>query len=100
MADDYTNEEPMPADATRSLLLWASGFGAGAVVVLLLGVLLINMGVWGHDASTSNTPAAQSAANAPTPAGPNPKQTNPPGTPGPQTTGQSQPHQSAPQSER
>ena len=94
MADDYTNEEPMPAEATRNLFLWASGFGAGAVVVLLLGVLLINMGLWGHEA---NTPAAQSAANAPTQPGANPQQTNPPGTPGPQTTGQAQPPQSAPQ---
>jgi hypothetical protein len=97
MADDYTNEEPMPASATRSLLLWASGFGAGAVVVLLGGVLLVSMDVWGHDASTSNTPAAQSAANAPTKPGPNPQQTNPSGTPAPQTTGQAQPQQSAPQ---
>jgi hypothetical protein len=97
MADDYTNEEPMPVEATRNLLLWASGFGAGAVIVLLGGVLLVNMGVWGHDAGASNTPAAQSAANAPTQPGPNPQQTNPSGTPAPQTTGQAQPPQSAPQ---
>ena len=97
MANDYSNEEPMPAGATRSLMLWASGFGAGAVVVLLGGVLLVNLGVWGHDNSASNTPAAQSAANAPTQPGPNPQQTNPSGTPAPQTTGQAQPSQSAPQ---
>ncbi|WP_068020378.1 hypothetical protein [Rhodoplanes sp. Z2-YC6860] len=99
MADDYTtNEEPMPVNATRNLLLWASGFGAGAMIVLLGGVLLVNMGVWGHDAGASNTPAAQSAANAPTQPGPNPQQTNPSstpapsGTPTPQTTGQAQQH--------
>ena len=96
MADDYTNEEPMPASATRNLLLWASGFGAGAVIVVLGAVLLVNMGVWGHDASTSNTPAAQSAANAPTKPGPNPQQTNPPGTPAPQTTGQAPASSNAP----
>jgi hypothetical protein len=97
MADDYTQQEPMPAEATRSLLLWASGFGAGAVVVLLLGVLLINMGIWGRDAGFGSTPAAQSATNVPTPAGPNQYQTNPPGTAAPQTTGQAQPQESAPQ---
>ena len=96
MARDYTHDEPMPANATRSLMLWASGFGAGAMIVLLGAVLLVNMGVWGHDAGASNTPAAQSAANAPTKPGPNPQQTNPSGTP-PQTTGQAQPSQSAPQ---
>src|ERR1051325_10379028 len=73
MADDYTHEEPMPADATRNLLLWASGFGAGAVIVLLGGVLLVGLGVLGHDSSTSKTPAAQSAANAPTKPRPNPQ---------------------------
>ena len=75
----------------------AAGFGAGAMIVLLGGVLLVSMGVWGHDASASNTPAAQSAANAPTQPGPNPQQTNPSGTPAPQTTGQALPQQSAPQ---
>lgn len=89
MAEDYTNEESMPASATRSLLLWASGFGIGAMVILLGGVLLVNMGVWGHDAGTSNTPAGQSAANAPTKPGPNPQQSNLSGTSTPQTTGQS-----------
>ena len=97
MANDYTNEEPMPANATRSLMLWASGFGIGAMVILLGGVLLVNMGVWGHDAGTSNTPAAQSAANSPTQPGPNPQQSNPSGTSAPQTTGQAPSPQSAPQ---
>lgn len=89
MTDDYTNEESMPASATRSLLLWASGFGIGAMVILLGGVLLVNMGVWGHDAGTGDTPAGQSATNAPTQPGPNPQQSNPSGTSAPQTTGQS-----------
>jgi hypothetical protein len=98
MADDYTHEEPMPADATRNLLLWASGFGAGAVIVLLGGVLLVGLGVLGHDSSTSKTPAAQSAANAPTKPGPNPQPSAAPsGASAPQTTGQSPPQQSAPQ---
>jgi hypothetical protein len=93
MANDYTDEEAMPASATRNLLLWASGFGAGAMIVLLGGVLLVDMGVWGHDAAASNTPAAQSAVNAPTQPGPNPPQTNASGTPVPETTGQAQPPQ-------
>jgi hypothetical protein len=97
MANDHTDEEAMPASATRNLLLWASGFGAGAMIVLLGGVLLVNMGVWGHDAAASNTPAAQSAANTATQPGSNPRQTNPSGTPAPETTGQAQPSQSAPQ---
>lgn len=73
-------------------MLWASGFGAGAMIVLLGAVLLVNVGILGHDAGASNTPAAQSAANAPTKPGPNPQQTNPSGAP-PQTTGQAQPSQ-------
>jgi len=98
MADDYTNEEPMPASATRTLLLWASGFGIGAMVVLLGGVLLVNMGVWGHDAGTSNTPAGQSAATAPTQPGPNPQPSAATaGANAPQTTGQAPAQQSAPQ---
>jgi len=93
MADDYTNEEPMPAGATRTLMLWASGFGVGAMVVLLGGVLLVNMGVWGHDAGTSATPAGQSAANAPTQPGPNPQPSAAPaGASAPQTTGQAPQH--------
>jgi len=96
MANDYTNEDSMPASATRTLLLWASGFGIGAMVVLLGGVLLVNMGVWGHDAGASNTPAAQSAANAPTQPGPNPQPSAAPAN-APQTTGQAPAQQSAPQ---
>jgi hypothetical protein len=91
------NEAPMPANATRNLFLWASGFGAGAIVILLAGVLMVGIGVLGHDASTSKTPAAQSAANSPTQPGPNPQQTNPSGTSAPQTTGQAPAQQSAPQ---
>jgi hypothetical protein len=88
MAYDDRNEAPMPANATQNLFLWASGFGAGAMVILLAGVLMVGLGVLGHDPSTSNTPAAQSAANAPTQPGPNPQQSNPSGTSAPQTTGQ------------
>ena len=78
--NDYTHEESMPASATRSLLLWALGFGAGAMIVLLGGVLLVNMGVWG---TSTNAPAAQSAAA-------------PSGASAPQTTGQAPAPQSAP----
>ncbi len=88
MADNF-NEEPMPASATRTLMLWASGFGAGAVVVLLLGALLVNMGTWGYYASTPATPTIQSAANAPAQPAPSP-QASPAaaGAQAPQTTGQ------------
>ena len=96
MADDDLHEEPMPADATRSLLLWASGFGAGAVIVLLGGVLLVGLGVLGRSSDTSHTPLAQSTAT--TPAQPNSQSSAAPaGASGTQTTGQSPPQQSAPQ---
>ena len=70
----YANEEPMPAGATGTLFLLASGFGIGGV---------------GHIATSGPTAAQQSAATAPAAPGPAP---NPaPNTGGgtvPETTGQ------------
>jgi hypothetical protein len=76
------DQEPMPAAATRSLMLWASGFGIGALVVLGCFMFLLGIGEIGHStvsgpgsaatsaASQSGTPAAKSAANAPAEPGP------------------------------
>jgi hypothetical protein len=89
MSDENANQEPMPAKATADLFVWASGFGLGAMVVLLGGVLLVGIGVLGHDPSQSRTPAAQSASSAPTQPGPNPTPSAAPsGASAPQTTGQ------------
>jgi hypothetical protein len=99
MPAEESNREPMPAKATMNLFVWASGFGIGAMVVLLAGVLFVGIGVLGHDPSQSNTPAAQSAASAPTQPGPTPAPSAAPsGTAAPQTTGQAQPNASAQQS--
>jgi hypothetical protein len=64
-------EEPMPAGATGTLFLLASGFGIGALVILFAFVFLIGIGGVGHDTS-GTTPAAQSAATAPAAPGPAP----------------------------
>jgi hypothetical protein len=89
MSDENANQEPMPAKATANLFLWASGFGLGALVVLLGGAVLVGIGVLGHDPSQSRTPASQSAANAPTQPGPTPAPSAAPaGAAAPQTTGQ------------
>jgi hypothetical protein len=76
------DQEPMPATATRSLMLWASGFGIGALVVLGCFMFLLGIGEIGHSTvsgpgstassatSQSGTPAAKSAANAPAEPGP------------------------------
>jgi hypothetical protein len=82
------NEPPMPAEATRSLFLWASGFGIGALLVLGGFIFLVDIGTLGHDPASA--PVAQSAAQAPpTPA---PQTSSPPPTTGqasqPETTGQ------------
>jgi hypothetical protein len=85
----YADEPPMPADATRTLFVLASGFGIGALVVLAGFVFLVGIGDLGHTAATPATPAAQSAANAPAAPGPAPKPA--PNTAGPavkETTGQ------------
>jgi hypothetical protein len=63
MPAEYASRQPMPAEATRNLFLWASGFGVGALLVLGGFVFLVGIGAVGHDAS--QTPAAQSAASAP-----------------------------------
>ena len=85
----------MPSDATRSMFLVASGFGIGALVVLAAFMVLIGVGTFGHNSVSPATPAAQSAANAPTSPGPAPKpapNTAAPAvpnsaTPAPETTG-------------
>jgi hypothetical protein len=86
---DPANRTPMPSIATANLFVWASGFGLGAMVVLLGGVLLVGGGMLGHDPDQARTPAAQSAANAPTQPGPTPAPTAAPaGANAPSTTGQ------------
>ena len=78
-------DPPMPASATGTLFLLASGFGIGALVVLGGFVFLVGIGDLGHNASPSPaTPAAQSAANAPAAPGPAPK-------PAPSTAGSASP---------
>src|SRR5512141_2195014 len=83
----YGDEGPMPARATGTLFVLASGFGIGALAVLFGFLFLVGIGQVGH--STTSGPAAQSAATAPAAPGPAP---NPaPNTAGravPQTTGQ------------
>ena len=48
----YANEEPMPAGATGTLFLLASGFGIGALVILFAFVFLIGIGGAGHNATS------------------------------------------------
>jgi hypothetical protein len=60
----------MPANATRNLFVWASGFGIGALLVLAAFVFLIGVGEVGQHANSPATPAGQSAANAPVAPGP------------------------------
>jgi hypothetical protein len=82
-----TDEPSMPAEATGTLFVLASGFGIGALVMLFGFLFLIGIGQVGHP--TTSGPAAQSAATAQTAPGPAP---NPaPNTAGravPETTGQ------------
>lgn len=88
LANPHANES-MPAGATGTLFLLASGFGIGALVILFAFVFLIGVGDFGHHAATGPTAAAQSSATAPAAPGPAP---NPaPNTAGrsvPETTGQ------------
>jgi len=89
MADPYTDEPPMPADATRSLMLMAGGFGIGALAVLFGFVFLVGIGDLGHNAPSPATPAAQSAASALAAPGPAPKPApNTAGSAVPETSGQ------------
>src|SRR3954452_24180960 len=83
----HADEPSMPARATGTLFVLASGFGIGALVMLFGFVFLIGIGQVGQH-STSG-PAAQSAATAP--AAPGPAPTPVPNTAGravPETTGQ------------
>ena len=81
------DEPSMPAEATKTLFVLASGFGIGALVMLFGFLFLIGIGQVGHPVASS--PATQSAATAPAAPGPAP---NPaPNTAGravPETTGQ------------
>jgi hypothetical protein len=87
MADQFDNE-PMPANATRNLFVWASGFGIGALLVLAAFVFLIGVGEVGQHANSPATPAGQSAANAPVAPGPAPKPVQNTAVPAvPETTG-------------
>ena len=65
----------------RDLFIWASGFGLGAMVVLLFGIFLIGIGGVSHGPTAQPTasPPAQSRAAAPA-------QTAPPARP--ETSGQ------------
>lgn len=79
----------MPADATRSMFLVASGFGIGVIVAIGAFVFLVGIGDIGHNAVSPSTPAAQSAANSPTAPGPSPTPSpNTAGSTVPQTSGQ------------
>jgi hypothetical protein len=90
VVNSYADDEAsMPAGATRTLLVLASGFGIGALIVLFGFVFLVGIGDIGHNAVTPATPAAQSAANAPAAPGPAPKPVpNTSGSAVPETTGQ------------
>ena len=61
-----TADEPsMPAEATGTLFVLASGFGIGALVMLFGFLFLIGIGQVGHPTTSGPTAAAQSAATAP-----------------------------------
>jgi hypothetical protein len=83
----HADEPPMPAEATGTIFVLASGFGIGALVVLFGFLFLVGIGQVGHP--NGSTAASQSAASAPVAPGPAP---NPaPNTAGrtvPETTGQ------------
>ena len=74
----HANEEPMPAGATGTLFLLASGFGIGALVILFAFVFLIGPTAAQHSAATA--PAAPGPAPNPAP--------NTGGSTVPETTGQ------------
>jgi hypothetical protein len=89
IVNPHAADEPMPASATGTLFVLASGFGIGALVILFGFVFLVGIGDLGHQTTSGPTAATQSAATAPAAPGPAP---NPaPSTAGravPQTTGQ------------
>jgi hypothetical protein len=86
----YADESSMPAGATSTLFVLASGFGIGALLMLFAFVFLIGIGNLGHNAATpTNSPAAQSAATSPAAPGPAPKPApNTASNTVPETTGQ------------
>ena len=85
----YGDGPPMPASATGTLMVQASGFGIGALVILFGFVFLVGIGQVGHPATSGPTAAAQSAATAPVAPGPAPNPApNTGGNTAPQTTGQ------------
>jgi hypothetical protein len=62
------HDENRPAvqdHAAGNLLLWASGFGLGAMVVLLGFVILIGVHVVGRDAATAGSPPTAHTSAAP-----------------------------------
>ena len=84
----YANQEPMPASATGTLFLLASGFGIGALVILFGFVFLVGIGDLGHNATSGPTAAAQWASTAPAAPGPAPNPApNTGGSTVPETTG-------------
>ena len=81
------DQPSMPAQATGTLFVLASGFGIGALVVMFGFLFLIGIGQVGH--TSGPTAAAQSAATAPAAPGPAPNAApNTAGRTVPQTTGQ------------
>jgi hypothetical protein len=87
LANPHANEEPMPASATGTLFVLASGFGIGALAVLFGFLFLVGIGEVGHNAATP-TAAGPSAATAPVAPGPAPKPApNTAGRTVPETTG-------------
>ena len=84
------NRPDVRDEASGNLLLWASGFGLGAMVVLLGFVVLVGVHVVGNAAPAPSQPAAQTSA---APAAP---QTT--GQSGSQSTSQAPAPSGAPQS--
>ena len=68
----YGDGPPMPASATGTMFVLASGFGIGALVVLFGFLFLVGIGDIGHPTTSGPTAAAQSAATAPVAPGPAP----------------------------
>jgi hypothetical protein len=65
MTIDDENRPAVQDHAAGNLLLWASGFGLGAMVVLLGFVVLIGVHVVGRDAATASSPPAAQTSAAP-----------------------------------
>ena len=65
MTIDDENRPAVQDHAAGNLLLWASGFGLGAMVVLLGFVVLIGVHLVGRDAATAGSPPAAQTSAAP-----------------------------------